>query len=232
MKKLLIILTVIVMASCQQKTETKKTTLDNEMEKVSYAIGVDVAKSIQKMEEGLDLKSFNQGFQDAYKGEETIITEEEMTQAINDFRKKKMMEMQEKQKMQGEKNLTEGKAFLESNKSQPGVKTTDSGLQYVVMTEGKGDKPKATDVVTVHYRGTLLDGTEFDSSYSRGQPASFPLNGVIKGWTEGLQLMKKGSKYKFFIPSELAYGPRGAGQDIGPNATLIFEVELLDIESK
>ena len=119
--------------------------------------------------------------------------------------------------------------FMEENKNKEGVQTTTSGLQYKVLTEGDGAKPSATDRVTVHYRGTLLDGTEFDSSYKRGQPATFALNGVIKGWTEGLQLMKMGSKYEFVIPPELAYGKRGTGAQIGPDATLIFEVELLDI---
>jgi FKBP-type peptidyl-prolyl cis-trans isomerase len=126
--------------------------------------------------------------------------------------------------------LEKGKAFLAENAKKEGVKTTPSGLQYIVITEGTGKSPKATDVVLVHYRGTLLDGTEFDSSYKRNQPISFPLNQVIPGWTEGVQLMKEGAKYKFFIPSNLAYGPRGAGGVIGPDETLIFEVELLKVQ--
>ena len=130
---------------------------------------------------------------------------------------------------QGETNTVEGAAFLEANKMQDGVMTTASGLQYMVIEKGDGPKPSASDRVTVHYRGTLIDGSEFDSSYSRGQPATFPVSGVIPGWVEGLQLMNVGGKYKFFIPSELAYGERGAGQRIGPNAVLIFEVELLEI---
>ena len=130
-----------------------------------------------------------------------------------------------------EKNRESGKAFLESNAKKEGVKTVQSGLQYKVLTEGNGEPPKATDTVTVHYRGTLLDGTEFDSSYSRNQPATFALNRVIAGWTEGLQLMKPGAKHMLFIPPELAYGERGAGAQIGPNSTLIFEVELLDVKS-
>jgi len=137
---------------------------------------------------------------------------------------------EQKQKGAGEKNKSEGAKFLEENKKKPGVKTTASGLQYKVEKEGTGAQPKATDMVTVNYRGTLIDGTEFDSSYKRGQPATFPVNGVIKGWTEALQLMKQGSKYQLFIPSNLAYGERAMGPDIGPNSTLIFEVELQDVK--
>ena len=132
-----------------------------------------------------------------------------------------------------EKNQKEGEAFLAANAKKAGVKTLPSGLQYLVMKEGHGNKPAATDSVTVHYRGTLIDGaTEFDSSYKRNQPATFPLNQVIKGWTEGVQLMKEGATYKFFIPSQLAYGPRGAGGLIGPNSTLIFEVELISVQKR
>jgi FKBP-type peptidyl-prolyl cis-trans isomerase len=138
--------------------------------------------------------------------------------------------MEQKQKELGEKNKTEGTKFLEDNKKKPGVKTTASGLQYKVEKEGTGAQPKPTDMVTVNYRGTLIDGTEFDSSYKRGQPATFPVNGVIKGWTEALQLMKQGSKYQLFIPANLAYGERAMGPDIGPNSTLIFEVELQDVK--
>jgi len=131
---------------------------------------------------------------------------------------------------QGEKNMTEGPKFLEENKAKEGVVILPSGLQYKVITEGTGKSPKATDKVKVHYRGTLINGKEFDSSFKRNQPAEFPVNGVIKGWTEALQLMKEGSKWELYIPSDLAYGARGAGGDIGPNATLIFEVELLEVK--
>ena len=138
--------------------------------------------------------------------------------------------MVNQQKAAGEKNAAEGAKFLEENKKKEGVKTTPSGLQYKSLKEGAGAQPKANDTVTVNYRGTLMDGTEFDSSYKRGEPATFPLNGVIKGWTEGLQFMKKGSKYQFFIPANLAYGERSPGAGIPPNSTLIFEVELLDVK--
>jgi FKBP-type peptidyl-prolyl cis-trans isomerase len=137
-------------------------------------------------------------------------------------------DMEQKQKEAGEKNKTEGAKFLEENKKKEGVKTTASGLQYKALKEGNGAQPKATDTVTVNYRGTLINGTEFDSSYKRGQPATFPVNGVIKGWTEALQLMKVGSKYQLFIPSNLAYGERAVSPDLAANSTLIFEVELLD----
>jgi FKBP-type peptidyl-prolyl cis-trans isomerase len=139
-------------------------------------------------------------------------------------------DMQAKLKAAGEKNAAEGAKFLEENKKKEGVKTTSSGLQYKVLKEGTGAQPKATDTVTVNYRGTLINGKEFDSSYQRGQPATFPLNGVIKGWTEGLQLMKQGAKYQLFVPPNLAYGERAAGPDITPNSTLIFEVELLEVK--
>ncbi len=131
-----------------------------------------------------------------------------------------------------ETNQKEGEAFLAANAKKPGVKTLPSGLQYLVLKEGTGKQPSATDLVTVHYSGTLINGTEFDSSYRRGQPATFPLNQVIKGWTEGVQLMKEGAKYRFFIPPQLAYGARGAGGVIGPNATLIFDVELLSVQKR
>src|SRR6478735_2987903 len=143
---------------------------------------------------------------------------------------KAQKDMEAKQKQAGEKNKTDGTKFLEDNKKKPGVKTTASGLQYKVEKEGTGAPPKPTDMVTVNYRGTLIDGTEFDSSYKRGQPATFPVNGVIKGWTEALQLMKQGAKYQLFIPSTLAYGERAMGPDIGPNSTLIFDVELQDVK--
>jgi FKBP-type peptidyl-prolyl cis-trans isomerase FklB len=141
-----------------------------------------------------------------------------------------MAKQQELAKMAGEKNQKEGEAFLAENKKKEGVITLPSGLQYKVIKAGSGNKPKATDTVTVHYQGTLVNGTEFDSSYRRGQPVSFPVNGVIPGWTEALQLMEAGAKWQIVIPSNLAYGDRGAGPQIGPNATLIFEIELISIQ--
>ena len=151
-----------------------------------------------------------------------------MTDLQAEMRKKQ----EEKMKLAGDANQKEGAAFLAANKTKEGVVTTSSGLQYKVLKQGDGPKPTATDSVVCNYRGTLINGTEFDSSYKRGQPATFPVNGVIKGWTEALQLMPTGSKWQLFVPADLAYGARGAGQDIGPNATLIFEVELLSIQAK
>jgi FKBP-type peptidyl-prolyl cis-trans isomerase len=169
---------------------------------------------------------------DSFSNGKTLLTEDEaravLTQLQSDVRKKQ----QEIAQQLGDTNKKQGVAFLEANKTKDGVVTLPSGLQYKVLQEGTGPKPAPTDTVVCNYRGTLLDSTEFDSSYKRGQPATFPVTGVIKGWTEALQLMPVGSKWQLFIPSELAYGERGAGGQIGPNATLIFEVELLSIQSK
>jgi FKBP-type peptidyl-prolyl cis-trans isomerase FklB len=163
------------------------------------------------------------GIKDALAGKPQL-TPDQIKEVMTTFEK----DMEQKQKETGEKNKAEGAKFLEENKKKDGVKTTASGLQYKVIKDGNGAQPKKTDTVTVNYRGTLMNGTEFDSSYKRGQPATFPVNGVIPGWTEALQLMKVGSKYQLFIPSTLAYGERSVGPDIGANSTLIFEVELMD----
>ena len=165
------------------------------------------------------------GIKDAIAGKPQL-TSDQVKDIMAQFEK----DMEQKQKQLGEKNKTEGEKFLEDNKKKPDVKTTASGLQYKVEKEGTGPQPKATDMVTVNYRGTLIDGTEFDSSFKRNQPATFPVNGVIKGWTEALQLMKKGAKYQLFIPANLAYGERAMGPDIGANSTLIFDVDLVDVK--
>ena len=194
-----------------------------EMEKVSYSIGVSVAKNVKAQGlESIDSESIAKAFKDVFEGNDLDVSEEEANLIIQDYFSKLNNKAQEANKEIGMK-------FLEENAKKEGVVTTASGLQYIVMTKGDGAMPKETDNVTVHYHGTLLDGTVFDSSVERGQPATFPLNGVIKGWTEGVQLMNVGSKFRFFIPSDLAYGERGAGGAIGPNATLIFEVELISI---
>ena len=159
-----------------------------------------------------------------------MLSEEEMRTVMTAFQKEMAAKQAEMMKSQGEKNKKEGEAFLAENKKKEGVKTLASGLQYKVIKEGTGKTPKATDKVSTHYQGTLIDGTEFDSSYKRGEPATFPVNGVIPGWTEALQLMKVGSKWQLFVPSKLAYGEKGAGPIIGPNAVLIFTVELLAIK--
>jgi FKBP-type peptidyl-prolyl cis-trans isomerase FklB len=207
----------------------EKTELKTKKEKTSYAIGMNMADSMKTNAVDVDIDALVQGIRDSLTGKKTLMTENEAHETITALQKDLQTKMREKLKAQAEKNKKEGEEFLATNRGKEGVKTLPSGLQYKVITEGKGKTPLATDTVTVNYRGTLIDGTEFDSSYKRGQPATFPVNGVIKGWTEALQLMKEGSKWQLFIPSSLAYGERGAGGQIGPNATLIFEVELIKV---
>jgi FKBP-type peptidyl-prolyl cis-trans isomerase len=206
--------------------------LKTDKEKNSYALGMNWGRMLHKDSVDVDPALVARGIRDELNGAKTAMTDDEaqkMLSALQAEVKKKAQELREEA---GVKNKTEGEAFLASNKTAEGVVTLPSGLQYKVLTEGTGAKPTPTDSVTCNYRGTLLDGTEFDSSYKRGQPATFAVGQVIKGWTEALQLMSVGSKWQLFIPSNLAYGERGAGQDIGPNATLIFEVELLSIKEK
>jgi FKBP-type peptidyl-prolyl cis-trans isomerase FklB len=201
-------------------------------DKVSYAIGMNVGTTLHRQSVDIDPKILQQGLEDALAGGKTLLSEDEaravLTELQTDMRKKQ----QEKMQLAGEANKKEGDAFLTANKGKDGVVALPSGLQYKIITSGTGPKPTASDTVVCNYRGTLIDGKEFDSSYKRGQPATFPVSGVIKGWTEALQLMPVGSKWQLFIPSGLAYGERGQGGDIGPNATLIFEVELLSIQAK
>ncbi len=200
-------------------------------EKLSYALGMNMATSFKRQGVEVDPNQLAQGIKDSMAGK-TLLTDDEakatLTQAQNDLRAK----MEEKQKAAGEANKKEGADFLTANKTKEGVVALPSGLQYKIVKAGTGPKPAATDKVVCNYRGTLIDGKEFDSSYKRGEPATFPVNGVIKGWTEALQLMPVGSKWELFVPSDLAYGERGVGADIGPNATLIFEVELMSIAPK
>jgi len=199
--------------------------LKDQKDKVSYSLGMQIGSNLNRQKAEVNPDALAAGFKDAIAGKPQL-SPDQVKDVMAQFEK----DMEQKQKQAGEKSKTEGAKFLKENKKKPGVKTTASGLQYKVIKEGTGATPKATDTVTVNYRGTLIDGTEFDSSYKRGQPATFPLNGVIKGWTEGVQLMKTGSKYQFFIPSNLAYGERVVSPETGPNATLIFEVELLAIK--
>jgi FKBP-type peptidyl-prolyl cis-trans isomerase len=206
----------------------KKMELKTAKDKLSYSIGFDMGTSIKKNEVDVDMNVLTKAIKDALSGGKALMTEQEMRDSIGAYQKEMMAKQQEKMKMMAEKNKTEGAAFLAENSKKEGVKTLPSGLQYMVLAEGKGKQPKATDTVTVQYRGTQIDGTEFDSSYKRGQPATFALNQVVKGWTEGVQLMKEGGKIRLFVPSGLAYGERGGGQ-IGPNAVLIFEIELLTV---
>ena len=206
--------------------------LKTQGDKVSYSMGLDIGRMLKMQGVDVDLELLTKGLKDAYIGNQALLTDEEMLEVLSTFKKEFLTKQQELAKQQGEKNKKEGEIFLETNKKKEGVQTLPSGLQYKVVKAGSGKKPTTTDTVTVHYRGTLIDGKEFDSSYLRGKPATFPVNAVIPGWTEALPLMEEGAKWELFIPSNLAYGERGAGRDIGPNATLIFEVELISIEEK
>ena len=201
-------------------------------DRVSYFYGADVARSFRDNGVEVDLDIFFQGLKDTLEKKPTKYTQEELDTAMNQFAQAMMAKTQKDQAEAGTKNAEEGEKFLAENSKRKGVTTTPSGLQYEVIKAGDGAKPSATDTVSVHYHGTLVNGKVFDSSVQRGEPVSFPVNGVIPGWTEALQLMTVGSKWKLFIPAKLAYGERGAGQDIGPNSTLVFEVELLKIEPK
>jgi len=203
--------------------------LKTQKDKESYTLGVNTAKSMQQQSVDINPDIFARGLKDGFTGAKTALTDDEMRQVITVFQKEMTEKYAVKMKAVSEKNKKEGETFLAENKKKDGVKTLPSGLQYKVIKNGTGDSPKLTDTVTTNYRGVLIDGMEFDSSYKRGQPAKFPVNGVIAGWTEALQLMKVGSKWQLFIPSNLAYGERGAGNMIGPNATLIFDIELISI---
>src|SRR5579883_1043311 len=203
-------------------------------EKFGYALGMSWGVGLkgrlkgQDVESEIDMDSFAKGFLDNVASDKSLLTEAQEKELVTEFSTMMRAKAEEKRKEAADKNLKEGEAFLAKNKTAPGVVTLPSGLQYKVLVEGKGESPKLTDEVSVNYRGTLIDGTEFDSSYKRGQPFNTRVQGgIIKGWTEALQLMKPGSKWQLFIPPSLAYGPSGAGRAIGPNETLIFEIELI-----
>lgn len=222
-------------ASAQDQNAEQKTEPKLDLQKLSYAIGMNIGNSLTNIRHQsieIDVDTMTKAVKDVMAGKPTTLTEQEARQAIGDMNNELRRRHEEERKGLGEKNKKEGEAFLAENAKKPGVKTTSSGLQYKIITEGKGEIPKASDTVTTQYRGRLIDGTEFDSSYKRGQPAQFPVTGVIKGWTEALQMMPVGSKWELYIPSDLAYGERGSGQNIGPNATLIFEIELVGIKPK
>lgn len=240
MKRILIVfvsavLLIAVNTNCTKSTEQenpeKKISLETLKQKGSYIMGYQQGQTLKMREFDIemDMDVFFQGFKDALKGESQI-EEKEMSKIFREFFQGVRERLEAKRRALGEKNKTEGEQWLKENAKKEGVIVTESGLQYQVLTEGTGPKPNSTDTVAVHYKGTLIDGTEFDSSYKRGEPTSFPLNRVISGWTEGLQLMNKGAKYRFFIPPNLGYGERGQGAVIGPNAVLIFEIELLDFQ--
>jgi len=204
--------------------------LESVQQKASYSYGVDVATRLKQQGIELDVNALNRGIADAYNDSELALSEEERLQAKTTFQTELRDALVKQQADAGAKTLAEGKAFLEENAKKPGVITTDSGLQYKILTTGDGKQPKASDTVTTHYKGTLIDGREFDSSYKRDKPASFPVKGVIKGWTEALQLMHVGDKWQLYIPSELAYGATKRSELIQANSTLVFELELLGIK--
>ncbi len=206
------------------------TELETEEQKLGYIIGMDIGKSLKQQGTIVDLGALIDAITATYKGEELAMTDEEAAAIRQVYVEQRQTAAHAETAAAGQENLVAGQQFLAENKSKEGVQTTESGLQYKVLTMGEGAKPAATDTVKVHYSGKLLDGTEFDSSYARNEPISFALNRVIAGWTEGMQLMPIGSKFEFYIAPELAYG-EGGGGPIPPNSTLIFEVELLDIES-
>ncbi|MGC2063630.1 MAG: FKBP-type peptidyl-prolyl cis-trans isomerase [Thermodesulfovibrionales bacterium] len=205
--------------------------LKTQKEKVSYIIGTDIGNNFKK--QGIDIEPdiVIKGIKDALSGNKSLLSEKEATDIMTAYKQEFMTKQAEASKVLGEKNKKDGAAYLAENGKKEGVKTLPSGLQYKILADGTGKSPKATDTVVVNYRGMLIDGTEFDSSFKRGQSATFPVNGVIPGWTEALQLMKEGSRWQIVLPSNIAYGERGAGGSIGPNAVLIFEVELVEVKA-
>jgi FKBP-type peptidyl-prolyl cis-trans isomerase FklB len=224
------LLLIVFLISCQSNEKRyEKEELQTQKQKASYSIGQDIGKNMKLQKIDIEPELFLQGMKDAY-NDTSLFTDEEIGEILIAFQKEQKEKADAERTVVASKNKEEGEKFLEENKTKDGVVTLTSGLQYKVIKEGNGANPKSTDKVSVHYKGTFIDGTEFDSSIKRGQPATFGVSGVIKGWTEALQLMKVGSKWELYIPSELAYGERGSGASIGPNAVLIFEVELLEIK--
>jgi len=228
MRSVLIAILGISLLACQAYAE-EQNSLKSQKDKISYIIGLDVGSNLKKQSIEVDPDLLMKGLKDGLGGNKPLMSEQEMTETKTAFSQEMMKKHEAEQQIIGEKNKKEEKSFFAENKKKEGVITLPSGLQYKIITQGTGKTPKVTDTVTVNYRGTLINGTEFDSSYKRGQPATFPLNGVIPGWTEALQLMKEGSKWQLFIPSNLAYGDKSAGNIIGPNSALIFEVELISV---
>jgi FKBP-type peptidyl-prolyl cis-trans isomerase FklB len=227
-----LLLLTFAATACAQEAPAPLAKPESLHDKASYAIGKNLGENLRTQDVPVNLDYLIRGLRDGVGNAAALLTDDEMKATMQDFQKEMMAKQKEKQEAAATKNKQEAADFLAKNKDKPGVVTTASGLQYEVITEGSGPKPKADDRVTVNYKGTLLDGTQFDSSYDRGQPATFPVSGVIPGWVEAMQLMPVGSKFKIYIPPELAYGERGAGNAIGPDSLLIFEVELLSIADK
>jgi FKBP-type peptidyl-prolyl cis-trans isomerase len=225
---IIVFLVGLALGATAQDTATLKTPKD----KQSYALGMDLGNQFRRMSIEVDPDLFSKGLKDSLSGSKTLLTEEEVRSAISELQAEAKRKIAEARKSGAADNKVAGEAFLAQNKNKEGVISLPSGLQYKILKAGSGLKPTVEDTVVCNYRGTLIDGTEFDSSYRRGQPATFPVKGVIKGWTEALQLMPVGSKWQLFIPPNLAYGERGTGDLIGPQATLIFEVELISIQGK
>ncbi|MBD3756203.1 MAG: FKBP-type peptidyl-prolyl cis-trans isomerase [Gammaproteobacteria bacterium] len=204
-----------------------ETALQTTEQKASYTLGVDLAKNMQQQGLQIDIKALTLGMQDAFDQKPLRLTPEEMQSAVNEVKKAMMQKQLEARKQQAEANAKAGAAFLAENKTKPGVKTTASGLQYKVITAGKGPSPTENDKIVANYQGALLNGEVFDSSFERGSPIEFQMGNVIKGWQEALKLMNVGAKWEVYIPAELAYGDKGAGNRIGPNETLVFTIELI-----
>ncbi len=225
---------VCATALAQQPADAKKAPAggkpETQAQKYNYIYGVNMGRDFRRKEVQPDYEAFLQGFKDAFAGDDKIaFNDNEMQEIYRTTQKEITARREEKRKVAGEKAAKDGAAFLSENVKKPGIKTTASGLQYKILSEGAGESPKTNDTVQVNYRGTFIDGTEFDSSYKRGQPAKFPVGNVIKGWTEALTMMKPGAKWQLYIPGALAYGERGSGDRIAPNSTLIFDVELISI---
>ena len=226
----LFLLMPVVACAAEEAKIAPEMKLDTPKSRISYTIGVNIGKDFKTQQMDIDADVLFMGLKDSLTGKELQLTDEEMATEIQTFQQEMQAKITAEMEKAVAKNQVEGEAFLAENAKQEGVVVTESGLQYKVLEPGEGDSPGPADMATVHYRGTLIDGTQFDSSYDRGQPATFPVGGVIAGWTEALQLMKPGAKWQLVIPAGLAYGERGAGQNIGPNATLLFEVELISVE--
>jgi FKBP-type peptidyl-prolyl cis-trans isomerase len=206
--------------------------LDTDAQKASYGIGLDMGRNLAPAKDHIDMKAFQRGLEDAMAGRDAALDQQEIQTAMQNFGQTVMKAQQEARAASSEKNKTEGEAYLAQNKAKAGVTTTESGLQYEVLTKGDGPVPTKDDRVRIQYKGTTIDGKQFDSSYDRGEPAEFQVGRVVPGFAEALQLMPVGSKYRVVIPSDLGYGDQGSGPDIGPNATLVFEIELLAILDK